>query len=87
MTCMASGKNLNDQILKNETGKSKTLSEPGQEIQIDFSGELNNKTLNSEYQLVIAVDRFSKWPTAKFVNRQKQVNLQQKSTELLKPKL
>ena len=38
VACMSSGKNLNYQIPKKETGKLKTLSEPGQEIQIDFSG-------------------------------------------------
>ena len=41
------------------------LSEPGQELQIDFTGKLHNKKLNGETQFLIAVDRFSKWPTAK----------------------
>ena len=65
VACMSSGKNLNYQIPKNETGKLKTLTEPGQEIQIDFSGKLNNKKLNGEHKLLIAVDRFSEWPTVK----------------------
>ena len=63
--CMDSGKNLKYQIPKREFGKLKSLTEPGQEIQIDFSGKLNNEKLNGEYQILIAVDRFSKWPTAK----------------------
>ena len=41
------------------------MTEPGQQIQIDFSGRLNNKKLNGEHQILIAIDRFSKWPTAK----------------------
>ena len=52
------------QLPKNEFGKLKTLTEPGQKIQIDFSGKLNNKKLNGEYQEIIAIDRFSMWPTA-----------------------
>ena len=63
--CMSSGKSLNYQILKNETGKSKTLTGPGQKIQIDFSGKLNNKKLNGEHQILIAVDKFSTWLTVK----------------------
>ena len=65
MACMSPGKNLKDRLPKHEFGKLKTLTEPGQEIQIDFSGKLNNKKLNGDHQLLIAVDRFSKWPTAK----------------------
>ena len=43
----------------------KTLTEPGQEIQIDFTGELHNKKINGDVQILIAIDRFSKWPTVK----------------------
>ena len=39
--CLASGKNLEYQIPKKHYGKLK-LSEPGQEIQIDFTGKLHN---------------------------------------------
>ena len=66
VACMSSGKNLKYQLPKNEFGKLKTITEPGQEIQIDFSGKLNNKKLNGEHQILIAVIRFSKWPTARF---------------------
>ena len=65
VACLSSGKNLKYQLPKNESGKLKTLTEPGQEIQIDFTGKLYNKKLNGENQLLIAVDRFSKWPTVK----------------------
>ena len=65
VACLSSGKNLKYQLPKNESGKLRTLTEPGQEIQIDFTGKLHNKKLNGENQLLIAVDRFSKWPTVK----------------------
>ena len=65
VACMSSGKNFKYQLPKHELGKLKTLTEPGQEIQIDFSGKLNNKKLNGDHQFLIAIDRFSKWPTAK----------------------
>ena len=32
---------------------------------MDFSGKLNNKKLNWDHQILIAIDRLSKWPTAK----------------------
>ena len=63
--CLATGKNLKYQIPKNKYGKLEKLSEPGQKIQIDFTGKLHKKNLNGEPQILIAIDRFSKWPTAK----------------------
>ena len=58
IACLSSGKNLKYQIPKNENGKLKILTEPGQEIQIDITGKLHNKKLNGESQLLIAIDRF-----------------------------
>ena len=63
--CLATGKNLKYQIPKNQYGKLEKLSEPGQELQIDFTGKLHNKNLNGKHQIKIAIDRFNKWPTAK----------------------
>ena len=63
--CLASGKNLNYQLPKKHYGKSKKLTEPGQEIQIDFTGKLHNKKINGDIQILIAIDIFSKWPTVK----------------------
>ena len=63
--CLASGENLNYQLPKKHYGKLEKLSEPRQEIQIDFTRELHNKNLGGEAQILIAIDRFSKWPTAK----------------------
>ena len=65
VSCLASDKNLKYQIPKHNSGKLKTLTEPGQAIQIDFSGKLHNEKLNGQSQILLAIDRFSKWPTAK----------------------
>ena len=62
--CLATGKNLKNQILKNQYRKFGKLSEPGQELQIDFTGKLHYKNLNGEPQILIALDRFNEWPTA-----------------------
>ena len=80
---MASGENLIYQLPKRNFGKLKTLTEPGQEVQIDFTGKLNHKKLNGEHQILIAIDRFSKWPTAKICKSSET----KKSTEFLKTKL
>ena len=63
--CRTTGKNLKYQIPKNQYGKLEKLSELGKELQIDFTGKLHNKNLNGEPQILIAIDWFSKWPTAK----------------------
>ena len=63
--CLASGKNPNYQVPKKHYRKLEKLSEPGQELQFDFTGKLHNKKLNGETQILIAIDRFSKWPTVK----------------------
>ena len=63
--CFASGKNLRYQLPKKYYGKLEKLTEPGQELQIEFTGKLHNKNLHGEVQILIAVDRFSKWPTVK----------------------
>ena len=69
--CLASGKNLKYQLPKKHYGKLEKLSEPGQEIQIDFTGKLHKKHLHGETQILIAVDRFSKWPTVKICKRKR----------------
>ena len=58
--CFASGKNLKYQLPKKHYGKLEKLTEPGQELQIDFTGKLHNKNIHGEVQILIAVDRFSK---------------------------
>ena len=60
---IASGKSSNYQLPKKHYGKLEKLTEPGQEIQIDCTGKLHTKNIHGEVQILIAVDRFSKWPT------------------------
>ena len=43
----------------------KKLTEPCQEIQIDFTEKLQNRRINGDVQLLIVVDRISKGPTVK----------------------
>ena len=43
----------------------KKLTEPGQEIHIDFTGKIHNKRINGHVQILTTVDRFSKGPTVK----------------------
>ena len=49
----------------NHYGKLKKLTEPGQEVQFTCIGNLHNNKINGDVQILKAVDRFSKWPTAK----------------------
>ena len=65
IACLASGKNSKYQLPNSHYGKLKKLTETGQEIQIDFTGKLHNKRINRDVQILIAVDRFSNWPTVK----------------------
>ena len=48
--CLASSKNLKQPLSKKHYGKIEKLSEPGQEIQIDFTGKLHNKNIHGEVQ-------------------------------------
>ena len=59
----AAGKNLKTQIPSTEVNRLELLTEPNQEIQMDFAGPIKSKTRGDVY-ILVAVDRFSKWPTA-----------------------
>ena len=48
--CLTLGKNLKYQLPKKYYGKLEKLSEQGQEIQIDFTGNLHNKYLHGEHK-------------------------------------
>ena len=62
-SCRAAGKNVITQIPSTEKNNFEILTEPNQEIQLDFAGPIKSKTRGDVYNLV-AIDRFSKWPTA-----------------------
>ena len=63
-SCRTAGKNLKTQIPQTEVNRLEILTEPGQEIQLDFAGPIKSKSRGDVY-ILVAVDRFSKWPTAK----------------------
>ena len=59
-SCRTAGKNLKTQIPQSETNRLEILNEPGQEIQLDL---IKSKSRGNVY-ILVAIDRFSKWPTA-----------------------
>ena len=61
-SCRTAGKNLKTQIPQSEINRLEILTEPGQEIQIDFAGPIRSKSRGNVY-ILVAIDRFSKWPT------------------------
>ena len=54
---------MKTQLPSTERNKLDILFEPNQEIQLDFAGPIKSKTRGNVY-ILVAVDRFSKWPTA-----------------------
>ena len=66
--CRLSGKSLITQLPTTEKFKLDLLSEPNQEIQLDFADPIKSKS-RGEIYLLVAVDRFSKWPTATICSR------------------
>ena len=62
-SCRAAGKSLITQIPSTEKNNLDILTEPNQEIQLDFAGPIKSRTRGDVY-ILVAIDRFSKWPTA-----------------------
>ena len=62
-SCRAAGKNLITQLPQSEINRLKTLTEPSQEIQLDFVDPINAKS-RGNIKILVAIDRFNKWPTA-----------------------
>ena len=63
--CLNAGKNLKTQLPSTEKSKLEPPKYPGEEIQIDFTGNLNSKHLDSSPFILVAVDKNSRWPVAK----------------------
>ena len=59
----AAGKNRRTQLPTTEINRLEILTEPNQEIQLNFAGPIKSKTRGDVY-ILVAADRFSKWPTA-----------------------
>ena len=53
--CLATGKNLKDQISTNQHGTLEKLTKPVQELKLDFTGKLHNKNLNGEPEVLLAI--------------------------------
>ena len=62
-SCRTAGKNLKTQIPQSEINRLEIITEPGQEIHVDFAGPIRSKSRGNVY-ILVAIDRFSKWPTA-----------------------
>ena len=63
--CLDQGKNLKPIISKSKLGTLPKLSEPNEELQIDFAGPIGDtKNNNNEHYILAAVDRFSRYPSA-----------------------
>ena len=61
------GKNLKNILGSNNTEKLPVLSAPNEEIYLDFAGLLEKNWCSSQY-LLLCIDRFTKFPSAKVVN-------------------
>ena len=62
-SCRSAGKNIIKQIPSMEKNNLEALTAPNQDIQLDFAGLIKSKTRDDVY-ILVAFDRFSKWPTA-----------------------
>ena len=45
--------------------KARKLTNFGQKLELDFTGNMHNRNLRRKLQILVARDRVSKWPTAK----------------------
>ena len=63
-SCTRYGKNVKFLIPKNASRPLPLLTQPGQEVQLDYAGPLENHREKKMY-LLVAIDRFSKSPSVK----------------------
>ena len=62
--CIDKGKNLKALIPKTQLGQLPSLTEPNQEIQMDFSGPITYKNNTQNNYILVTVDRLSRYPNA-----------------------
>ena len=62
--CLNAGKILKTQLPSTEKSKFEPPKYPGEEIQIDFTENLNSKHLDSSPFILVAIDKNSCWPVA-----------------------
>ena len=65
--CTEQGKNLKPIIRKNQSFQMDSVVEPNEEVQLDFAGPLPDE-LNKDAYILVAIDKWSKFPTAKVVS-------------------
>ena len=66
--CIEKGKNLKSLIRKNNIGALPTLVEPNEEIQMEFAGPIPYKNSTQNHNILITVDRLSRFPHAEIFN-------------------
>ena len=64
LSCTRYGKNVKYPIPKNASKPLPLLTQPGQEVQLDYAGPLKNH-LGKKIYLLVFIDRFSKFPSVK----------------------
>ena len=63
--CTEQGKNLTPMIGRKHSFQTEPVVEPNEEEQLDFAGPLPDE-LNKDAYILVAIDKWSKFPTAKF---------------------
>ena len=65
--CTSAGKNLKNMCSKGDVGKIPEPKEPNESVQLDFWRPINYLK-ESKKNVLVAVDRFSRWPSAMMCN-------------------
>ena len=69
--CLNAGKNLKFQLPSTgRKNKNWITGKAGRRNPIDFTGNLHNKTLQSNPHILVALDKTSRWPVAKICKTQ-----------------
>ena len=65
--CTSAGKNLKTVIPKSQISELPPLSQPNEELNLDFAGPLDSYWGSKKY-ILLCIDRFSKFPSAKITS-------------------
>ena len=66
--CLDKGKNLRALIPKTQLGHLPSLTEPNQEIQMDFAGPIPYKNSTQNNYILVTLDRLSRYPNAETIH-------------------
>ena len=61
-SCTRYGKNVKYIIPKNASVPTPLLTQPGEELQLNYAGSLEDKKGEEKIYLLTAIDRYSKFP-------------------------